>query len=70
MVRDVVVELWTGAQIVRRLGPDDVNPTQAELDEIAVAFIGPNDGAMPTCRVMQRFGLPTGLGAPGSVPRG
>jgi len=84
VVCDVVVELWTGALVVRRLGPaaevdvggqrvpfDDLSPEQlaSYLDEFAVAFVPANDGVMPRVRVMERFGLPTGFGAAGSVPR-
>ncbi len=56
--------------IVRRLGPDDVVPTVAELDAIATSMTGRNDGVRPVVRVLERSTIPgSGLGAAGSVPR-
>lgn len=69
MVREVVVELWTGAIVVARLGPGDPEPTPAELDAWAVTFIPQNDGIRPTVRVLERCGFPVGRGPAGGVTR-
>lgn len=70
MTRSVVVNLWTGARVVRRLSPADVAPTLAELDEIAVEWTAMNDGVRPVVRVLEDSSLPgSSLGRAGSVPR-
>jgi hypothetical protein len=76
VIRTVVVELWTGALVVQRLGPDDPDPTLAELDAIAVAHIAANDGVRPVVRVMEQMpslrsrGTRYDHGPAGAVPRG
>ncbi len=71
MIRNVIVELWTGARIAARLGSGDPDPTQADLDAIAVAWTASNDGVRPAVRVLQQSSLPgRSLGPAGSVPRG
>lgn len=68
MIRTVIAELWTGAVVVRRLGPDEPNPTVAELDAIATTMTPRNDGVRPVVRVLERSGIPGGgLGVAGSV---
>ncbi len=70
MTRVVVVNLWTGAREVSRLGPGDPDPTQAELDSIAVAWMPWNDGVRPTVRVLEAASMPGwSRGPAGSVPR-
>ncbi len=51
--RRIVVNMWTGARTVRRLGPSDPDPTQADLDEIAVAWTARNGGVKPVVRILQ-----------------
>lgn len=74
MIRTIIVELWTGAQIVQRLGSDADDPSQPELDAIATAMTASNDGVRPVVRVVEQFRLPRargvgGVGGPaGSVP--
>jgi len=66
----VVVTLWSGPQVVRRLGPDDSDPSAEELDAIATAMTAPNDGVRPVVRVVEVATVPRrSLGAAGSVPR-
>jgi len=76
MARQIVAQLWSGPMIVRRLGPDDPEPTQEELDEIATALIAANDCVRPVVRAIDVFALTTTVrgaggasGPPGSVPR-
>ncbi len=66
----MIVQLWTGAKVVRRLGPGDPEPTPADLDAIAVAWTAWNDGVRPVARVLATTTVPgRSLGVPGSVPR-
>lgn len=67
--RSIVVLLWAGARIVRRLGPGDPDPTPAELDAIAVAHTAWNDDCVrPVVRVLEQSSLPgRSLGPAGSV---
>ena len=75
MIRTVIVQLWTGPQIVKRLGSSDPNPTQAELDAIAVAWTAWNEGVRPVVRVVEQVRLPAlrgvggAAGPAGSVPQ-
>lgn len=66
MRRVVVAQLWAGAQVVKLLGADDPEPTQAELDEIAVAWLPWNDTVMPNVRVMEEFSIPAARGIGGA----
>lgn len=70
MIRMVVVQLWTGAREISRLGPGDPDPTPEELDSIAVAWTPWNDGVMPTVRVLEAASMPGwSRGPAGTVPR-
>jgi len=72
VTRAVTVQLWDGVTVVRRLGPDDPEPTPAELDAVAVAYIPWNDGVKPNVRVLAVSKLPwmhEAMGPAGSVPR-
>ena len=70
MNREIVVTLWTGAVPVRPLAPDDPDPTQAELDELATAWTAHNDGIRPVVRVLEESANPgRRVGAAGTVPR-
>jgi hypothetical protein len=73
--RAVVVQLWSGAQVVKRLGPDDVDPTALELEAIASAWGGASsDGIRPTVRVIETMpslrssGVGGAAGPAGSTP--
>jgi hypothetical protein len=53
VIRNVVVQLWSGALVVQRLGHDDPDPSQADLDAWAVANTAANDGVRPAVRVLE-----------------
>lgn len=60
--RSVVVTMWTGAREVARLGPDDSDPTAADLDAIAAAWLTWNDGVLPVVRVLEAMASTRRLG--------
>jgi len=68
MSRIVVAEMWTGSRVVWRL-PEDREPTQAELDQIATNIVPWNDGIRPDVRVIETSSIPGGWGTAGSTPR-
>lgn len=51
--RRIVVNMWGGARTVRRLGPDDLDPTAVELAAIEVDHMWANGGVRPIARIMQ-----------------
>jgi hypothetical protein len=59
MIRNVVVQLWSGSVIAARLEHDDPDPTQADLDAIATAWIAANDGVRPSVRVLEQSNVPS-----------
>lgn len=64
MIRNVVVQLWTGGIVAARLSDDHADPTPAELDAIATAWTAANDGVRPVVRVLEASNLPS-IGARG-----
>ncbi len=57
--RSSVAELWFGPQVLDEFGPDDDDPTPADLDALATALVAANDGARPTVRVLEAIELGT-----------
>jgi hypothetical protein len=66
--RTVVVELWSGAHVVRRLDHADQAPKVDELNAVAAAWTASNGGVRPVVRVLEQSSIPHGRGVPGSVP--
>jgi hypothetical protein len=71
----IAVTLWSGVRVVRALDHDEAEPTQEELDAIATAHLGANDGVRPNVRVLEQMTIPRpqGVGSAGgpagAVPR-
>jgi hypothetical protein len=51
--RFIVVALWNRTVTVGEVKPDDPEPTQADLDAIATAWLPMNDGVRPVVRVLE-----------------
>lgn len=56
--RRVVAMLWDGATTLRELAPGDPDPTPDELDQLANAARGWNDGQLPTLRILEAATIP------------
>lgn len=74
--RAVVVQLWSGAQVVQRLGPDDADPSAEELEAIASAWVASSGGVPVVARVVEAMpplrgprGLGGAAGPAGTMPR-
>lgn len=73
--RHVVVSTFDGCTVVQRLGPDDVDPSPAELEAIASAWVASSGGVKPTVRIVEAMpslrarGAGGAGGAAGSMPR-
>ncbi len=71
-MRTVVVQMWAGPRIIRRLGPGDPDPTPQQLDVIPANYTARNHGVRPVARVLEHSTAPSRsdlIGPAGSIPR-